>query len=113
FGDEAMANSAVGAFDKGKRLAQLIGERRALLILDGLEPLQYPTTSPLSGQLKDQGIAVLLKGLAQKNAGLCVVTTRYFVMDLKNYWQTTAPETKLLRLSKEAGLELLKSLGVK
>jgi tetratricopeptide (TPR) repeat protein len=113
FGDHAMANSAQGAYDKGKRLAQLIGERRVLLILDGLEPLQYPTTSPLSGQLKDQGISVLLKGLAAKNSGLCVVTTRYSVMDLKNYWQTTAPETKLLRLSKEAGVELLRSFGVK
>jgi hypothetical protein len=41
FGDPAMAGSAQGAFDKGRRLAQLAGERRALLILDGLEPLQY------------------------------------------------------------------------
>ena len=49
FGDSAMANSAQGAYDKGKRLAQLVGERRALLILDGLEPLQYAPTSPTPG----------------------------------------------------------------
>ena len=51
-----------GAFDKGRRLAQLVGERRALLILDGLEPLQYAPTSPTPGELKDQGLAALLKG---------------------------------------------------
>jgi hypothetical protein len=112
FGDPATANSARPAWDKGKRLAELIGERRALLILDGLEPLQYPPTSPLAGQLKDQGITALLKGLAVRNAGLCVVTTRYSVTDLKNYRQTTAPEMKLLRLSRMAGVELLESLGV-
>ena len=38
FGDAAMAESAQGAYDKGRRLAQLVGERRALLILDGVEP---------------------------------------------------------------------------
>jgi hypothetical protein len=40
FGDAEMASSAQGAFEKGRRLAQLAEERRALLILDGLEPLQ-------------------------------------------------------------------------
>ena len=113
FGDAAMAGSAQGAFDKGRRLAQLVGERRALLILDGLEPLQYAPTSPTPGELKDQGLAALLKGLAANNHGLCVVTTRYSIPDLRAYWQTTAPEDELLRLSKEAGVALLRSLGVK
>ena len=113
FGDPALAGSAQGAFDKGRRLAQLVGERRALLILDGLEPLQYAPTSPTPGELKDQGLAALLKGLAATNHGLCVVTTRYSIPDLRAYWQTTAPEEKLLRLSKTAGVALLRSLGVK
>jgi len=113
FGDPQMAGSAQGAFDKGRRLAQLVGQRRALLILDGLEPLQYAPTSPTPGELKDQGLAALLKGLAADNHGLCVVTTRYSLPDLRAYWQTTAPEVKLPRLSKEAGVALLRSLGVK
>jgi len=113
FGDPEMAASAQGAFDKGRRLARLVGQRRALLILDGLEPLQYAPTSPTPGELKDQGLAALLKGLAADNHGLCVVTTRYSIPDLRAYWQTTAPEVKLPRLSKEAGVALLRSLGVK
>lgn len=112
FGDEEMADSAQGAYEKGRRLAQLAGGRRALLILDGLEPLQYAPTSPTPGELKDQGLATLLKGLAANNRGLCVVTTRTSIPDLRAYWQTTAPEVNLPRLSKEHGVELLQRLGV-
>jgi len=113
FGDEAMAGSAAGAFDKGRRLAQLVGERRALLILDGLEPLQYAPTSPTPGELKDAGISALLKGLAANSHGLCVVTTRYVIADLRAYWQTTAPMQELSRLSTAAGVQLLRNIGVK
>jgi Mrp family chromosome partitioning ATPase len=113
FGDSEMADSARGAFDKGRRLAQLAGERRTLLILDGLEPLQYAPTSPTPGELKDQGLAALLKGLAATSHGLCIVTTRYTLSDLRAYWQTTAPPHELQRLSTAAGVKLLQSFGVK
>ena len=111
--DKAFAASPAGAFEKGQRLARIVGRRRSLLVLDGLEPLQYAPTAPTPGELKDQGIAALLKGLAASSHGLCVVTTRYSVPDLKGFWQTTAPEVKLLRLSRDAGVHLLKTLGVK
>jgi hypothetical protein len=111
--DKAFAASPAGAFEKGQRLARLVGQRRCLLILDGLEPLQYAPTAPTPGELKDQGLAALLKGLAAASHGLCVVTTRYSLPDLKAFWQTTAPEVRLLRLSREAGVHLLKTLGVR
>jgi hypothetical protein len=66
----------------------------------------------MPGELKDQGIEALLKGLAASNQGLCVVTTRYSLPPLRAYWQTTAPEHELKRLSKDAGVALLKTLGV-
>jgi len=116
FGDDAdkeFAASSAGSYEKGQRLARVVGQRRSLLILDGLEPLQYAPTSPTPGQLKDQGIAALLKGLASASHGLCVVTTRYSVPDLRAFWQTTAPEVKLLRLSRAAGVHLLQFFGVK
>lgn len=124
--DKAFAASPAGAFEKGQRLARIVGQRRGLLILDGLEPLQYAPTSPTPGQLKDSGLAALLKGLAAASHGLCVVTTRYSLPDLKAFWpappspagrgaggEGTAPEVKLLRLSRDAGVHLLKTLGVK
>jgi hypothetical protein len=113
FGDPATAGSAQGAFDKGRRLAGLVGERRALLILDGVEPLQYGPTSPTPGELKDQGLAALLKGLAGTSHGLCVVTTRYAIPDLRAYMGKTVRQEKLTRLSREAGVHLLQKLGIK
>jgi hypothetical protein len=112
FGDAVMAASAAGAFDKGRRLARLVGERRTILILDGLEPLQYAPTSPTPGELKDQGIAALLKALATNSRGLCVVTTRYSIPDLRGYVGKTVAEKKLERLSTEAGVALLQSFGL-
>jgi hypothetical protein len=110
--DKEFAASNAGAFEKGQKLARLVGERRALLILDGLEPLQYPPTSTAfePGKLKDEGVAKLLKDLAAESRGLCVVTTRCSLPDLKAFWQTTAPERRLKPLSKEAGVTFLHSL---
>ncbi|MGH9849619.1 MAG: hypothetical protein ACREBD_07140, partial [Blastocatellia bacterium] len=113
FGDPAMAGSAQGAFEKGRRLAELAGERRALLILDGVEPLQYAPTSPTPGELKDQGLAALLKGLAAGSHGLCVVTTRYALPDLRAFIGGAVHEVELTRLSTGAGVALLESLGVR
>ncbi|BDI07879.1 hypothetical protein CATMQ487_48490 [Sphaerotilus microaerophilus] len=110
--DRAFAAGPAGAYEKGQRLARLVGSRRSLLILDGLEPLQYAPTAPTGSQLKDQGLAALLKGLAQQSQGLCLVTTRYSVPDLKAFRQSTAPEHELKRLSPEAGTHLLTTLGV-
>jgi len=110
--DKQFAASNAGAYEKGQRLARIVGQRRALLILDGLEPLQYAPTSPTPGELKDGGIVALLKGLAAHSNGLCIVTTRYSLPNLKTFRQTTAPEIRLTRLSQLAGIHLLKTLGV-
>jgi hypothetical protein len=40
--DAEMAGSARPAYAKGERLAQLVAQKRALLILDGLEPNMRP-----------------------------------------------------------------------
>lgn len=112
FGDEAMAESAASPWDKGARLAQLVAQLPTLLVLDGVEPLQHPP-GPLAGELKDPALATLLKGLARSNSGLCIVTTRERVADLAPFRDTTAPEWQLHHLSIPAGVELLKTLGVR
>jgi hypothetical protein len=113
--DKEFAAGNAGSFEKGQRLARIVGRRRNLLILDGLEPLQYATTATAfkPGELKDQGVAKLLKDLATNSHGLCIVTTRYSLPDLRAFWQNTAPEVKLLRLSRDAGVHLLKTLEVR
>lgn len=113
FGGEAAANSALAAHDKGRKLATLVAARRALLVLDGLEPLQYPPSSPLAGQLKDPALAALLHGLAARPfAGLALVTTRIALADLAAFRGRTVQEHALPRLHAEAGVRLLASLQV-
>jgi len=112
FGDPEMARSATSPWDKGSRLAQLVAQERTLLVLDGVEPLQY-APGPVGGQIKDPALEALLKGLAQKNPGLCIVTTRESVTDLKPFRDTTSPEWLLEHLSEEAGAHLLFETGVK
>jgi len=109
FGDAALAASAADGWQKGKRLAQLVAQRRTLLILDGLEPLQDAKT----GELRDPALKSLLRGLAARNPGLCLITTRQEIPDLDTFRSTTSPEWKLERLSKEAGASLFEQLGVR
>jgi tetratricopeptide (TPR) repeat protein len=111
FGDRVMAESTASAWDKGERLASLVSEHPTLLVLDGLEPLQHPPGQQ-TGKLKDPTIETLLKGLARRNSGLCVVTTRTSIADLAAFRETTVTELPLPRLSTQGGVELLKHLGV-
>lgn len=97
-------------YDCGVRLASLVRERRTLLILDGLEPMQHGA-GPVEGKLKDPGLAALLKGLAFANPGLCLVTTRLPLTDLADL-RATAPQYDLEALSVAAAIDLLRRLGV-
>jgi tetratricopeptide (TPR) repeat protein len=111
FGDPALADSNASAWRKGERLAELVGSRRALLILDGLEPLQEPPAAKgQAGAVREQSVRALLLGLASRNRGLCLVTTRVPVLELQDCERTTAPRVELNRLSTPAGVAFLRSL---
>ncbi|MSM38683.1 MAG: DUF4365 domain-containing protein [Geobacter sp.] len=108
FGDP---NPAQGSpWERGLRLAGLVRESRTLLILDGLEPIQYPT-GPMQGRLKDQGLQALTRELRQYNPGLLVITTRVAVEDIADVG--TVKLIDLENLSEGAGAQLLEKLGVK
>ncbi len=99
-------------YDRGSRLAYLIRKERTLLILDGVEPLQYPPGRvEIEGRLKDPGLTALLKGLAAGNPGLCVVTTRERIADLDGF-KTTAPQISLEEIDPDSAVGLLRQLGV-
>jgi len=99
-------------WDKGERLADFIKEQKTLLILEGLEPLQNPPGEG-GGRIKDPGLQSLLRELANHNLGLCVITTRLEVDDIKDFIGNSAHNIPLNHLSPDAGIELLKHLGVK
>ena len=69
--------------DRGEYLAEQLSQHRCLLILDGLEPLQHAGAAN-RGELKDRALRQLLRTLALNNQGLCVITTRIAVDELKN-----------------------------
>ena len=100
------------AWEKGERLAKLVAQRRTLLILDGLEPLQNPP-GPQEGRVREPSLQALLRELAAFNAGLCLITTRLPVADLADHSGTSALRRDLDQLSSDAGAKLLRALGVK
>lgn len=108
FGDPAPGNGHDE--DRAARLARLIGERRGVLVLDGLEPLQYPP-GPMRGALKDKAMAALLHGLAARNAGLCIVTTREKVSELDPHYGRCAIDHELDFLPPIDGARLLHHAG--
>lgn len=109
FGDP---DSTLGTpWDKGQRLARLISNYRTLLVLDGLEPLQYPP-GPDEGQLKDPALQALLRQLAASSQGLCVMTSRAALTDLDSFVNRTIIPIDLSHLSPKEGAEMLRARGV-
>ena len=100
------------AWEKGERLAKLIARHRTVLILDGLEPLQYPP-GPQEGRLREPALQSLLRELAAFNKGLCLITTRQPVTDLADHERTSVWRQNLEQLSDDAGAQVLRALGVK
>ena len=99
-------------WEKGERLAKLVAHQRALLVLDGLEPLQNPP-GPQEGRLREPSIQALLRELAAFNPGLCVITTRMAVADIVDHERGSVLRRDLEQLSSDAGAKLLRALGVK
>ena len=108
-------------WDKGRLLADAVARERTLLILDGIEPLQYPP-GPMGGQLRAPGVQSLLKQLARKandteRRGLCLVTTREPLIDLADFerrpdaaWGSVL-RVDLGNLTEDAGAALLHHAG--
>ncbi|MFT3768823.1 MAG: hypothetical protein QM820_25545 [Minicystis sp.] len=104
--------TAGSPWDKGDRLAELVGGQRTLLILDGVEPLQWGPGAH-EGIIKDPALQALVRGLAGQNRGMSLITTRLRVADLEAFAGDKVREKKLEHLSPEAGAELLGVRGAR
>jgi tetratricopeptide (TPR) repeat protein len=104
--------TAGSPWDKGERLARLVRNQRTLLLLDGLEPLQFPP-GPDEGRFKDQAMQALLRELASFNPGMCVITSRISPTDLADYEGDTVLSVNLENLSPQTGAAMLSAQGVK
>jgi hypothetical protein len=99
-------------WERGERLARLVRRYKSLIVLDGIEPLQYPPNdkSGLAGRLKDPGLEAFVQGLAADNPGLCIVTTREHLKNVEAL--ATTEEQKLDTLLREAAILLLRHLQI-
>ena len=102
--------------DKGEYLAQLLQQQQhCVLVLDGLEPLQYAGKG-MRGELKDRAIRQLLKTLARQFDGLCILTTRIELPELHDlhglHDARYVVSRNLGNLAPGDGVKLLQSLGV-
>lgn len=98
--------------ERGIKLAQLVASQRTLLILDGLEPLQHPV-GIFHGELKDQSLKALLQQLVVKNPGLCLISSRQTVEELKGKSEKLVLPHDLEQLQEKDGVALLRAIGVK
>jgi hypothetical protein len=104
--------------EQGRTLARLLIEQHGLLVLDGIEPLQHPPSFD-QGRLKDPAIRSLLLSLAAgrmgnpSGGGLCVITSRQSVQELKDKVGRTVMQQPLDQLDVAAGAELLRQLEVR
>ena len=97
---------------RGERLAGLVGRERAILILDGVEPLQWGPGMQ-EGRLKDPALEALIKELGAQNKGLCLITTRIALTALAAGEGGKVRAKDLGHLSPEAGAELLEARSAK
>ncbi len=106
--------TAGGPHDRGERLAKLVKMHRTLLILDGLEPLQFPGNDAARrpGELKDEGLRALLGNLAMGQPGLCILTSREALSDLRPFESGVCPKKELDQLAKPAAVSLLRHLQI-
>jgi hypothetical protein len=112
-------NPALNPWDKGQRLAEAVAAERTLLLLDGVEPLQYPPGTS-AGALRAPGLKALLGHLVSAgHPGLCLITSRERLTDLAEYERTRDHPQGRVRtldlgnLGPADGARLLHRLGVR
>jgi tetratricopeptide (TPR) repeat protein len=106
FGDGAPTQGL--PWEKGERLAGLVGARNAIVLLDGLEPLQDS-----DGRLRDPIVLSFLRQLMRQGAGLCVVTSRIVLADFAGEADTArVQQLDVEEVSPSLGRALLRSRGV-
>lgn len=104
---------SVNPSERGHQLAALIKRQKFLLVLDGIEPLQYPPDAPhVDGQFTDESIRTLLADLAEPDwDGLCLITTRVPLTDLRRFQEKgTVVRLDLENLLVDDGAVLLRKL---
>ncbi len=98
-------------WEKGERLGKLVREKRTLLVLDGVEPMQWGPGEQ-EGRFKDPALQTLVQDLAVNNNGFLLMTSRLPVRDAAGLAGEKVRSRELKHLSPEAGADLLRARKV-
>jgi tetratricopeptide (TPR) repeat protein len=100
-------------WEKTDRIKEYIHQGTYLIILDGLEQMQKPASGDEFGQMIHRECTELLHYLADVSKGLCLITTRYPLPDIKNYEGAGYQKKEVDRLELKDARALFKIVGVK
>jgi tetratricopeptide (TPR) repeat protein len=103
-----------GTWKKVDKIRELILEGEYLIILDGLEQMQKGEVSGEGfGSMAHRECSEMLRFLSDvKDNGLCLITTRYPLTDIKNYEGAEYQKREVERLSIEDARALFEKVGV-
>ena len=100
---------------RGQRLANVLDQRRTLVVLDGIELFQSHVADPMlgleCGQCTDQFVAGFLEGLVHAKNVFCLTTAQLPLAELSSWRGAGFEERMLAPLSADEGAELLQQYG--
>ncbi|MEW6618409.1 MAG: adenylate/guanylate cyclase domain-containing protein [bacterium] len=100
------------SWQKIDKIKELLLEREYLIILDGLEQMQKSQTGEEFGKMQHPEFTDLLKYIADADfKGLCLITTRFPLTDIKNY--PGYQKIEIEELPKEDTWLLFQRIGVR
>jgi GTPase SAR1 family protein len=114
-GGQIEPDTIKSTWEKVDRIKEYIGQGAYLIILDGLEQMQKGReTGEQFGCMEHRECSDMLKFISDTEGdGLCLITTRYPLTNIKNYQGTVFQTIEVERLSTDDARSLFKKVGVK
>jgi hypothetical protein len=100
-------------WEKTERIKEYIHQGTYLIILDGLEQMQKSASGDEFGKMIHLECTEMLHYLADVPKGLCLITTRYPLKDLDEWYERGYKKLSLIDLSIPDSLLMLRRRGVK
>jgi len=100
-------------WEKTDRVKEYIHQGTYLILLDGLEQMQKSASGDEFGKMIHRECTELLHYLADVSKGLCLITSRYPLKDLDEWYERGYKKLSLIDLSIPDSLLMLRGRGVK
>lgn len=98
-------------WSRATRLLGLIRRQPTILVLDGVESLQRPPGLE-GGVIEDSSLALVLRELTSGMRGLCVITSRIELAEVRQFYGEAVRTLRLAPLDEVSGVRLLQRHGL-